>query len=127
MKFVEQASSCIAVFSEYDAAKHAVERLLAVGVDPQSISVIGETSQEGEVAQEGLQQLDADLMALGVQDANLHCYKCLIYGGSWLVIVSGTHTQVSQACDHLEKHPDADVSLHFNAPADQAVDEEQNG
>jgi hypothetical protein len=32
------------------------------------------------------------------------------------VIVTGDHEQVEAACDQLEKHAQADVALHFNAP-----------
>ncbi len=116
---IKQASSCIAVFARYEDAKQAIERLLDVGVDPQSISLIGEHVQEGLVAAQGLQMLDDELPLLGVQEANLHCYKCLIYGGSFLVIVSGNHAQVDHACTHLEKNKIADVSLHFNASPNQ--------
>jgi len=117
---IQQASSCIAVFIRYRDAKQAIDRLLDVGVDAKSISLIGEHVQEGLVAAQGLKMLDDELPLLGVQEANLHCYKCLVFGGFFLVIVSGNHTQVDHACSHLEKTKHADVSLHFNAPPQPA-------
>ncbi len=120
MNALEQTSSCVAVFSNYDDAKRAIAHMVDAGIESRRISLVGEQTQEGLVARGGMDRLDEDLTALGVQEANLHCYKCLIYGGSWLVIVSGNHEQVDFACEHLEKHTSADVSLHFNAQSTQA-------
>lgn len=113
---MEKASSCIAVFTKYSDAREAVENLLDANVDRSRISLVGKDAQEGRVAAEGISALDDDLYRLGVQEANFHCYKCLILGGSYLVIVSGDYEEVEQACSHLEKHEQAEVSVHFNAP-----------
>ncbi len=120
---MDRTSSCIAVFNDYREAKEAVGKLLELGVPAADITLLGETVQEGSVAAQGLHTLDDDLASLGVQDANVHCYKCLIYGGSYLVIVSGDHRQVDRVCQHLEQHTEADVSLHFNAPPENTGDD----
>ncbi|WP_456378646.1 hypothetical protein [Thiolapillus sp.] len=113
---MEKASSCIAVFTEYSDAREAIERLVDASVDHSRISLVGKDVQEGKVAADGVSALDDDLRQLGVQEANLHCYKCLMLGGAYLVIVSGGYGEVDRACDFLEMHKQAEVSVHFNAP-----------
>jgi tRNA A58 N-methylase Trm61 len=112
---MNKTSSCIAVFRNYADAVSAINGLKAVDVDQQLISLVGKDIQEGKVAEKGLSSLDSDLILLGVQEANLHCYNCMIHAGSFMVIVMGDYTQVEQAANHLEKYAQADVSIHFNA------------
>ncbi|WP_456417452.1 hypothetical protein [Thiolapillus sp.] len=113
---MEKASSCIAVFTKYSDAGEAVEMLVGAGMEPGRISLLGKYTQEGKVAAKGTSALDDDLRQLGVQEENLHCYKCLISGGAYLVVVSGDYQEVDWACGFLEQQGRAEVSVHFNAP-----------
>ena len=111
---MRKGSSCIAVFFRYEDARDAIQQLLAANVDKRNISLVGKKLQQGRVAADGLASLDNDLYQLGVQEGNLHCYKCLIHGGSFLVIVNGNYAEVEHVCRQLEQHEKADVSIHFN-------------
>jgi len=112
---MNKSSCCIAVFSDHTAAVEAIERLEAGPLDKDLISLVGKNVQYGKVGMNGLSSLNEDLLQLGVQEATLHCYQCMVHGGSFLVIVSGNYQQVEDACEHLEKHTQADVALHLNA------------
>ncbi len=113
---MEKASSCIAVFMKYSDAREAIEKIVDAGVDHSRISLVGEEIQEGKVAADGASALDDDLRQLGVQEENLHCYKHLMLGGAYLVVVSGDYVEVSRAFDFLERYNQAEVFVHFNAP-----------
>jgi len=111
----KRRSSCIAVFSRYADATDAMQQLLASSMDKKHISLVGKDCQEGQLIAEGLDNLDDEFHQLGVQEGNLYCYKCLLHGGSFLLIVSGNYEEVELACKHLEQHEKAEVSIHFNA------------
>lgn len=113
---MNKSSCCIAVFPDYTAAVEAIDRLVASSMDKNLISLVGKDVQHGKVGLNGLSSLNDDLLQLGVQEATLHCYQCMIHGGSFLVVVSGNYEQVENACEHLEKNTQADVALHLNAP-----------
>jgi hypothetical protein len=113
---MEKSSSCIAVFSNHSDAASAIEKLAATGMERKSISLVSKDIQEGQIGTDGLASLDEDLKNIGVQEGNVHCYKCMIHGGSFLVVVSGDYTQVERACNHFERHEEQpEISIHFNA------------
>lgn len=112
---MEKASSCIAVFPTHSEAANAIDKLLAAGMNRELISLVGRDIQEGQISTSGLSSLDEDLKKIGVQEGNVHCYKCMIHGGLFLVIVAGNYTEVEQAYNHFDQHENAEVSLHFNA------------
>ncbi len=112
---MKKESSCVAVFSEMAEANNAIQHIITMGIDKNHVSLIGETIQQGKVAADGLEYFDSDLLQLGIHKANLYCYKALIYSGSYLVVVNGSHTVVEQAYKHLEQYTGADVAIHFNS------------
>lgn len=112
---MKKGSSCIAVFSKHADATNVVNKLVAAGVAETAISLVCKESQQGEVASVGLSSLDDDLLQLGVLESSLHCYKCMLHGGSCLLIVSGNYQQIEHACKLLEQHEQADVSMHYNS------------
>jgi hypothetical protein len=113
---MEKASSCIVVFPQYADAVEARALLLGNGISPDRISIIGRDRQEGDVAAMDADVFDDDLMRLGVQEANLYCYKCSLHAGAVLLIVSGNYAEIEEACELLEHLEAADVTLHFNNP-----------
>ena len=111
---MKKHSSCIAVFSRYKDAIDAMRHLLASDVDKKHISLVGKDCQEGQLIAEGLENLDDEFHQLGVQEGSLYCYKCLIHSGLFLVIVSGDYKEMERVFKQLEKHEEAEVSIHFN-------------
>ena len=111
---MEKASSCIIVLPQYSDAIEARNLLLEAGVEPDRVSIVGKGQNEGEVASLELDQFDEDLKQLGVQEANLYCYKCSLHAGSVLVVVSGDYVEIEKACGLVEHLKHADIALHFN-------------
>ncbi len=116
---MKKASSCIAVFSRYADGKNAAGELIAASVDRAAISLVDKELQQGKVANSGLGSLDDDLLQLGVLKSSLYCYKCMLYAGSCLLIVSGNYQQIEHACALLEQYQQADVSMHYNSDSSQ--------
>ncbi|BAO44676.1 hypothetical protein TBH_C1759 [Thiolapillus brandeum] len=113
---MKKSNCCIAIFPDHAGAVEAIDELKKHHMDDNVISLVGKDVQYGKVGVNGLSSLNEDLTRLGVQEATLYCYQCMVHNGSFLVIVTGNHDQVEAACDQLEKHAQADVALHFNAP-----------
>jgi len=112
---MNKRSSCIAIFPKYADANKALQQLLAANVSENHISLLGKDFQQGAVAAGGLSDLDDELYQLGVQEGNLYCYKCLLHGGSFLLIVSGNYEEMECVFKQLVQHENAEVSIHFNA------------
>ena len=107
-------SSCIAVFNHYAQAEKGVQSLLKAGVEKTHISIVGIDVQQGEIGKNGVDKRESFTLA-GVPKAQFYCYQCLIHSGSYLLIVTGDHTTIEDACELLEKMEKVnDVSIHFS-------------
>ncbi len=112
---MDKVSSCIAVFPNDAEARQARQYLLETGFDSRQIKILGRPAQNAGQGSASVETMDEEFHRIGVQQGTLYCYKCLLYGGSSLLIVSGDYATVERACNLLEPLEQAEVALHFNS------------
>lgn len=110
-------SSCVAVFTDIEHAIQALDLLNEYSFDSEQIELLGkkiEPDANHSIPYSINTQWPEALDGNGIPESQLHCYQCLIHGGSYLVIVSGSYDFIENACGLLEQLKEATVAIHLN-------------
>lgn len=105
-------SSCITVFSDYSEALTAKDLLKKINLKDDQIVLLDKSLKHESIRTD----IDEYFNQIGVPEDIMHCYRCQLQSGSFLLIASGTSHEIEQACQLLEMN-DYSSSVHFNTEA----------
>ena len=100
--------SCIAVVSEASEITEAMQRLQAINIDSEALSLINQDTDPVE--------MELLLSEVGVPKGSRYCYQCMIEAGLMLCVVRGDAYLVEKAGEQLEKMEQLDISIHLDIP-----------
>ena len=109
---MNKQSSCIAIFSSYSDALAARQTLKNSTIDStingKQLVLLDKDLEDNSLSP----NINSFFNQISVPEDTMQCYLCLLYSGSFLLIVSGTHQEVEFAYEILEKNGFTS-SIHF--------------